>query len=75
AFGWEVENLPDGHDLPSILAALVKAKQTKGKPFAIIANTIKGKGVSIFENKGNYHGVAPNDEELKVALIELGEAA
>ncbi len=75
AFGWEVENLPDGNNLPSILTALVKAKQTKGKPFAIIANTIKGKGVSIFENKGNYHGVAPNDEELKVALIELGEAA
>ncbi len=75
AFGWEVETLPDGHDFPSILSAFEKARQTKGKPFVIIANTIKGKGVSIFENQGKYHGVAPTDDELKVALNELGEAA
>ncbi|OGE20363.1 MAG: transketolase [Candidatus Dadabacteria bacterium RBG_19FT_COMBO_40_33] len=75
AFGWEVEVLADGHDFPSILSAFEKARQTKGKPFVIIANTIKGKGVSIFENQGKYHGVAPSDDELKVALNELGEAA
>ncbi len=75
AFGWEVESLPDGHDFHSILSAFAKARQTKGKPFVIIANTIKGKGVSIFENQGKYHGVSPTDEELKVALNELGEAA
>lgn len=75
AFGWEVENLADGHDFPSILSALERAKTVKGRPFVIIANTIKGKGVSIFENKGQYHGVAPTDEELAVALKELGEAA
>jgi transketolase len=75
AFGWEVEVLPDGHDFPSILSAFEKARQTKGKPFVIIANTIKGKGVSIFENQGKYHGIAPTDEELKVALDELGVAA
>jgi len=59
----------------SILSAFEKARHTKGKPFVIIANTIKGKGVSIFENQGKYHGVAPTDDELKVALNELGEAA
>ncbi len=75
AFGWEVETLPDGHDFPSLLSAFDRARQTKGKPFVIIANTIKGKGVSIFENQGKYHGVAPTDDELKVALNELGEAA
>lgn len=75
AFGWEVETLLDGHDFPSILSAFDRARQTKGKPFVIIANTIKGKGVSIFENQGKYHGVAPTDDELKVALNELGEAA
>lgn len=75
AFGWRVEVLPDGHDFPSLLSAFRKARRTKGKPFVIIANTIKGKGVSIFENQGKYHGVSPTDEELKIALNELGEAA
>lgn len=73
SFGWEAEFLEDGHDIPSLINAFEKAKQTKGKPYVIIANTIKGKGVSIFENKGNYHGVAPSDEELKIALEELGD--
>ncbi|MEE9252425.1 MAG: transketolase [Thermodesulfobacteriota bacterium] len=75
AFGWEVENLPDGHDIPAILKTFEKAKTVKGKPFVVIANTVKGKGVSIFENQGKYHGVAPSDEELEIALKELGEAA
>lgn len=76
AFGWEVEVLPDGHDFSSLLGAFDRARRTKGKPFVIIANTIKGKGVSIFvENQGKYHGVAPTDDELEIALNELGEAA
>jgi transketolase len=75
AFGWEVEVLKDGHDIKSILKALDRSKTIKGKPFVIIANTVKGKGISIFENKGQYHGVAPSDEELNIALKELGEAA
>jgi transketolase len=70
AFGWEVEVL-NGHDIPGLISAFGKARQTGGKPFAIIANTTKGKGISIFENKGHYHGVAPSDEEIKIALNEL----
>lgn len=75
AFGWEVEVLHDGHDFRSLLEAFDRARGTKGKPFVIIANTIKGKGVSIFENQGKYHGVAPTDDELKIALSESGEVA
>jgi len=75
AFGWEVEELKDGNDIRSLLNAFANAKSTKGKPYVIIANTIKGKGVSIFENQGQYHGVAPSDEELKLALKELGVSA
>jgi transketolase len=75
AFGWEVEVLSDGHDIHSLLSAFEKARRTKGRPFVIIANTIKGRGVSIFENQGKYHGIAPTDEELRVALKELGETA
>lgn len=74
AFGWEVRFLPDGHDFAVILSAFETVRRTEGKPFVIIANTTKGKGVSIFENRGHYHGVAPNDAELDTALKELGEA-
>ncbi len=72
AFRWAVKSI-DGHDYPQILDAIDWAKKTKGKPKMIIARTILGKGVSIFENKPKYHGVAPNDEELQIALKELGE--
>jgi transketolase len=75
AFGWEVEVIDDGHDFSSVLCALENATKVKGKPYVIIAKTIKGKGISIFENQGQYHGVAPSDEELGIALRELGEAA
>ncbi|MCF8054590.1 MAG: transketolase [Deltaproteobacteria bacterium] len=74
AFGWDVEVI-DGHNLTEVVAALSAKKsaaQFWGKPTAIIAKTIKGKGVSLFENKAKYHGVVPNDEELKIALKELG---
>ncbi len=70
-FGWHVIEI-DGHDMGAILGALDKAEDIKGKPVAIVAATVKGKGVSIFEHKASYHGVAPNDEELNLALVCLG---
>ncbi len=71
AFGWHVIEL-DGHSIPALQAAFAEAEQTKGKPTAIIANTIKGKGVSFMENNPKYHGVAPTEAEEKVALQEIG---
>jgi transketolase len=70
AFGWHTLEC-DGHDFAPLLAALDKAETVKGRPTAIIARTIKGKGVSIFEGQVKYHGVAPTDEELALALREL----
>lgn len=72
AFGWHTLDI-DGHDLGQLLAALDEAERVKGRPTAILARTVKGKGVSIFEGQAKYHGVAPNDEELAQALRELGE--
>ncbi|MBW1916622.1 MAG: transketolase [Deltaproteobacteria bacterium] len=71
AFGWQTIEI-DGHNLAQILEALDAAEEVKDRPSIIIASTIKGKGVSIFENKVEYHGVAPTDEELAIALKELG---
>ena len=71
AFGWHVLEI-DGHDMGAIVRALESAANTKGKPTAIVASTIKGKGVPRFEHKASYHGVAPNDDELNEALICLG---
>ena len=72
AFGWHVITI-DGHDYDAIEAALQEAK-TVDKPVAIIANTIKGKGVSYMENAVNWHGAAPNDELYAVAMEELTAA-
>jgi transketolase len=72
AFGWQVFII-DGHNFSEILTALNQAENIKGMPSMIIANTVKGKGVSIFEHQVKYHGVAPTDEGLKIALRELGE--
>ncbi|HZJ84449.1 MAG TPA: transketolase, partial [Syntrophomonadaceae bacterium] len=71
AFGFEVINI-NGHDCTEIMQALEKGRQTKGKPTAIIAETIKGKGCSFMENQADWHGVAPNAEEVEKALAELG---
>lgn len=71
AFGWHVIRI-DGHDFKQILNALNKAEKVKGKPTIIIADTIKGKGVSFMENNPKFHGMAPTEEELKIALKELG---
>jgi transketolase len=70
AFGWHTIEI-DGHDMEQILNALDEAETVKGRPTVIIAKTIKGKGVSIFENKVEYHGVAPTREEFERALKEL----
>ena len=72
AFGWHVINI-NGHDYDAIEAALQEAK-TVDKPVAIIAETLKGKGVSYMENAVNWHGAAPNDELYEVAMTELRAA-
>ncbi len=71
AFGWHTLEV-DGHDIPQILAAFKSCRAAAGKPAVIIAHTVKGKGVSVFEDKAKYHGVAPNEEEYQQALKELG---
>ncbi len=77
AFNFHVINLEDAHDFDQIRAAFKEAKETKGKPTAIIAHSVKGKGVSFMENQAGWHGKAPNDEEYATAMAELekeGEA-
>lgn len=64
----------DGHDFEQIDAAFKEARETKGMPTVIIANTIKGKGVSYMEDVAGWHGVAPNDEEFAAAIEELEKA-
>ena len=73
AFGWNVLTI-DGHDFCAIEEALNKARENKGKPTAIIATTVKGKGVSYMENVVGWHGVAPNDEQYEQAIVELNAA-
>jgi hypothetical protein len=76
AFNFHVVTI-NGHDFDQIRSALNEAKETKGMPTAIVMNTVKGKGVSFMENKVNWHGAAPNDEQYKVAMEDLekvGEA-
>ena len=64
----------DGNDFNQIRAALKEARETKGMPTAIIAKTVKGKGVSFMENEVGWHGKGPNDEECRIALEELEKA-
>lgn len=70
AFGWNTIEI-NGHDIKQILEALDKAKQFKGKPTMVVANTVKGKGVSFMENNVDWHGVAPKKEERDKALQEI----
>ena len=69
-FGFEVIKI-DGNDFNEIETALEKAKTVKGKPTVIIANTVKGKGISYMENQVGWHGKAPNADEYKIAMDEL----
>lgn len=71
AFNWDVIEI-NGHDFGEIYTAVEAAKKCT-RPCAIIAHTVKGKGVSFMENQAGWHGKAPNDEQLKQALTELGE--
>ena len=64
----------DGNDFDQIRAAFKEARETKGMPTAIIAKTVKGKGVSFMENNVGWHGKGPNDEECRIALEELEKA-
>lgn len=71
SFGFSVLTC-DGHNFEDIFAALDRARETKGKPTAIIAKTVKGRGVSFMENEASWHGSAPNAEQYKAAMKELG---
>lgn len=70
AFGWNVIEI-DGHSFDEIENALKAARDCKGKPTAIVAKTVKGKGVSFMENQVNWHGSAPNAEQYETAMNEL----
>ena len=72
SFGFNTINI-DGHNIDSIIDAFTTAKQTKGKPTIIIAKTVKGKGVSFMENKAEWHGKAPSEEEYNLAIEELNK--
>ena len=70
AFGWNVVSI-NGHDFDEIDAAFRVARETKGKPTAIIAKTVKGKGVPFMENKVEWHGAAPKEDQYKEAVAAL----
>ena len=74
AFNFHVINVEDGNDFDQLRAAFAEARGTKGMPTAIIAKTVKGKGVSYMENSVGWHGKAPNDEEYATAIEELRKA-
>lgn len=73
SFGWKVIRA-DGHDMQALVNAFDGARALQGQPVMILANTIKGKGVSFMENQAGWHGKVPNREELNAALLELGLA-
>ena len=70
SFGWNVQVI-DGHDFEQIDSAVKAAKSCKGKPTAIICNTVKGRGVSFMENSVGWHGKAPNKEQYEQAVAEI----
>ena len=74
AFKWHVIELADGNDMVQIEAAFAEAREVTGAPVAIIAETVKGKGVSFMENQVGWHGKAPNDEQFEQAMAELAAA-
>jgi len=73
SFGWKVMSV-DGHDMQALVSAFDEARAVQGRPVVIIAETVKGKGVSFMENQAGWHGKVPNREELAAALRELGLA-
>ena len=71
AFGWHTMEI-DGHSFSQVLDAIDEAGNIQGKPTAIIAHTVKGKGISYMENNPDFHGKAPTADQLEVALREIG---
>jgi transketolase len=71
AFGWHVQTV-DGHSLEALKEAVTRAKAVSDKPSVILCKTVKGKGVSFMENQADWHGTAPNPEQIHQALDELG---
>jgi transketolase len=77
AFGWEVVHVNDGNDMDQMVTGLEKAKAfvAKGKPIVILMKTAMGKGIDFMEGSHEWHGIAPNDEQLAKALAQLGETS
>lgn len=73
SFGWNVIDVKDGNDIGQLTAAFEEAKTVKGKPTVLIANTVKGKGSSIMEDKANWHHKVPTDEEYTQIMKDLEE--
>jgi transketolase len=69
--GWNVLDV-DGHDVAAVVGALEAARSCRGRPTQILCRTVKGKGVSFMEDKPEFHGVAPNAEQARKALAEIG---
>lgn len=75
AFGFHVIELADGNDMAQVRAAFAEAREVTGSPVCIVAETVKGKGVSYMENQVGWHGKAPNDEQFEQAMAELSKEA
>lgn len=73
SFGWNVIDVADGNDIDQLKAAFDAAKEVKGKPTVLVANTVKGKGSSVMENKANWHHKVPSAEELEQIRKDLAE--
>ncbi|MDO5337321.1 MAG: transketolase [Eubacteriales bacterium] len=74
SFGWHVIDVADGNDIDQLAAAFEEAKTVKGKPSILIANTIKGKGSAVMENKANWHHKVPSAEEYEQIMADLNKA-
>jgi len=74
SFGWEVFTV-DGHDMSAVVGALMAVAAHSEGPAVLLAQTVKGKGVSYMEDNPSFHGAAPNDEQFAQAMVELGEVA
>ena len=70
SFGWHIDRI-DGHDIPAIAETLAATRKRTNYPRIIIADTVKGKGVSFMENEVDWHGTVPSDEQMRKALDEL----
>ena len=74
SFGWQVFSV-DGHDMSAVVGALMAVSAHSDGPAVLLAQTVKGKGVSYMEDNPSFHGAAPNDEQFAQAMVELGEVA